>query len=86
MLCVDSRRSQLGRLAHLVPGAVPVAISRRRFSLRSTNVGVKRKSIHVHYLAYLRIHAGRPARGLVKAVRILAIRFVTPAHVLHVRL
>lgn len=85
MLCVDNRRSLPERPAHLVLGAVPVAILLRRYFLRPTHVGVKRKSIRVHYLVCLRIHVGRPARGLVRDAHTLAIRFATPVPAHHVR-
>lgn len=85
MLCVDSRRSLPGRPAHLALGAVPVVILLRRCSLRLTRVGVKKKSIRVHYLVYLHIHVGRLARALVRDVHTLAIRFATLVPVHHVR-
>lgn len=85
MLCVDSRRIPPERLLLLARGVAPAVILRKRSSLRHTRVGVKRKSIHVHYLACLPIHVDRLVRGLVKGVHIHAIRFVTRAPVHHVR-
>ena len=85
MLCVDSRRIPPERLLLLARGVAPAVTLRRRSSLRHTLVGVKRKSTHVHYLACLPIHVDRLARGLVRGVRIHAIRFVTRVPVHHVR-
>lgn len=86
MLCVDNKRSLPGRSTHLALGAVPVATLLRRCFLRLTRVGVRKKSIRVHYPVYLRIHVGRPVRALVRDVHTLAIRFATPVPVHHVRL
>lgn len=86
MLRVDSKKRQLGKLVHLAPGVVPVVISLRRYFLRPTRVGVRRKSIHVHWVDCLRIHVGRPARGLVRAVLIHATQFAMPVLVHCVRL
>jgi len=85
MLCADNR-SRPERPAHLALGAAPVAILLRRYFLRPTHVGVKRKSIRVHYPVCLPIHVGRPARGLVNDVHTLATRFATLGPVHHVRL
>lgn len=82
---VDSKRMPLGKLVHLAPGVVPVVIFLRRYILRPTRVGVKRKSIRVHWVDCLHIHVDRPARGLVRGALIHATQFAMPVLVHRVR-